>query len=166
MPKATAIWLLENTSLTFAQISEFCGLHILEIETLADGEMDSRMTGFDPIISSQLTPEEIRRCEIDSEAKLQLRTNKYFEEKPLSRKYTPKVKRQDKPDAISWLLKYYPDLPEQDICNLIGTTKNTIKAIKNKTHKNSTTLKPRSPAVLGLCSDTELDFVIAKLSRN
>lgn len=166
MPKATALWLIENTALTFSQIAEFCGLHILEIESLANGDMDSSMTGFDPIIASQLTPEEIKRCEIDPEAKLRMKSSEYFEESKPSKKYTPKAKRQDKPDAIAWLVKYYPDLPDQDICNLLGTTKATIKSIKNKTHKNSATLKPRSPAVLGLCTESELDFIIAKLSRD
>ena len=166
MPKATAIWLIENTALTFSQIAEFCGLHILEVESLANGDMDSRMAGFDPIVSSQLTLEEIKRCEANSNTKLQLKSSQYFEENKPSKKYTPKAKRQDKPDAIAWIIKYYPDIPDQDICDLIGTTKITIKAIKNKTHKNSNTIKPRSPAVLGLCSETELDFVIAKLSRN
>lgn len=166
MPKATAIWLIENTALTFSQIAEFCGLHILEIESLADGDMDSKMTGFDPIVSSQLTLEEIKRCEENPNAKLQLKSSQYFDEKKPSKKYTPKAKRQDKPDAIAWILKYYPGIPDQDICDLVGTTKVTIKAIKNKTHKNSAIIKPRSPAVLGLCSETELDFVIAKLSRD
>ncbi len=165
MPKATALWLIENTVLTFSQIAEFCGLHILEVESLANGDMDSKMTGFDPIISSQLTIDEIRRCEADPAAKLQMKESEYFEEKSPSKKYTPKAKRQDKPDAIAWLVKYYPNIPDQDICDLIGTTKITIKSIKNKTHKNYSNIKPRSPVVLGLCSEAELDFVIAKLTR-
>ncbi len=164
MPKATAIWLLENTALTFSQIAEFCGLHILEIQSLADGDMDAQMSGFDPIISSQLTLEEIKRCEADPEAKLQMKVSEYFADKPL-KKYTSKAKRHERPGAVAWLLKYYPDIPEQDICNLTGTTKNVIKAIKNKTHKNYADIKPRSPVMLGLCDSAELDFVIAKLSR-
>lgn len=165
MPKATAIWLLENTALTFSQIAEFCGLHILEIQSLADGDMDAQMSGFDPIISSQLTLEEIRRCEANPEAKLHMKESEYFSEKPL-KKYTPKAKRRERPDAIAWLLKYYPDIPDQDICDLIGTTKSVIRTIRNKTHKNYADIKPRSPAVLGLCSNAELDFVVAKLSRD
>lgn len=165
MPKATAIWLIENTVLTFSQIAEFCGLHILEVESLADGDMDAKMAGFDPIVSSQLTVDEIRRCEADPEAKLHLKESEYFEDKKPSKKYTPRAKRQEKPDAIAWILKYYPDIPDQDICDLIGTTKATIKSIKNKTHKNSANIKPRSPVILGLCTEPELDFVIAKLSR-
>ena len=124
------------------------------------------MAGFDPIVSAQLTLEEIQRCEADPEARLVLKTSQYQEdEKKIKAKYTPRSKRQDKPDAVAWLVKYYPDLPEQDICNLIGTTKITIRSIKNKTHKNAATLKPRSPAVLGLCSEADLDFVISKLTR-
>lgn len=165
MPKATAIWLIENTSLTFSQIADFCGIHILEIESLANGDMDSKMVGFDPIVASQLTMEEIKRCESNPTAKLQLKPSEYFENSNQQKKYTPKIKRQVKPDAIAWILKYYPNIPEQDICTLIGTTKATIKSIKNKTHKAMSTLQPKSPAVLGLCTDAELDFVIAKLSR-
>ena len=166
MPKATAIWLIENTALTFSQIADFCGIHILEVESLANGDMDSQMAGFDPIVSSQLTIEEIKRCEADPSAKLKLKSNEYFEDHKTQKKYTPKAKRQAKPDAIAWLLKYYPTMPDQDICDLIGTTKVTIRTIKNKTHKSSSILQPRSPVVLGLCSEAELDFVIAKLTRD
>jgi hypothetical protein len=166
MPKATAIWLIENTVLTFEQIAEFCGLHTLEVETLADGDMDSKMAGFDPIISSQLTMEEIKRCEQDKTAKLQLKSSQYFDERFKPRKYTPKAKRQDKPDAIAWLLKYYPAIRESDICNLIGTTTHTVHAVRNKTHKHIATITPRSPSALGLCSEAELDSIIAKASRN
>lgn len=165
MPKATAIWLIENTALTFSQIAEFCGLHILEVQSLADGDMDAQMSGFDPITSSQLTLDEIRRCESDPDAKLQMKESEYFSDEP-SKKYTPKSKRHERPDAIAWILKYYPGIPDQDICDLLGTTKNVIKTIRNKTHKNYADIKPHSPAVLGLCSNAELDFVIAKLSRD
>lgn len=168
MPKATAIWLLENTSLTFLQIADFCGMHILEVESLANGNMDSRMNGFDPIASSQLTAEEIHRCEADPEAKLSLKVSQFTGPAKKNRaaaKYTPRAKRQDKPDAISWILKYYPEIPDSDICSLLGTTKMTIKAIKNKTHKVVPNLKPRNPVALGLCTESELDFAISKTSR-
>jgi hypothetical protein len=165
MPKATAIWLIENTVLTFEQIAEFCGLHALEVETLADGDMDFKMAGFDPITSSQLTMEEIKRCEQDTTARLQLKTSQYFDEKFKPRKYTPKAKRQDKPDAVAWLLKYYPDIKESAICNLVGTTMHTVRAVKNKTQKSMATITPRSPSAIGLCSEAELDAVIAKVSR-
>lgn len=166
MSRATAIWLVENTSLTFEQIADFCGMHVLEVESIADGEMDSKMSGFDPIVSAQLTVEEIKRCENDPNARLMLKTSRYFSEsKPEKSKYTPISKRQDKPDAIAWLVKYYPAIPDQEICSLIGTTKATIKSIKNKTHKNISNLKPKSPVSLGLCSEAELDYVVSKLSR-
>jgi hypothetical protein len=166
MPKATAIWLIENTFLTFMQIAEFCGLHIFEIESLANGALDSKMKGFDPIASSQLTLGEIRRCEDDPSLKLLMKPTLSFDQpKNLTKKYTPKVKRQDRPDAILWILKYYPEAAEHDICMLLGTTKTMIKTIKNKTHKDITNLKPRSPVTLGLCTAAELDFVISKASR-
>jgi hypothetical protein len=166
MPKATAIWLLENTTLTFIQIADFCGMHILEVESLANGNMDSRMNGFDPIASSQLTAEEIHRCEADSNERLSLKESQFTDQlKKRTAKYTPRAKRQDKPDAISWLLKYYPEIPDTDICSLLGTTKVTIKSIKNKTHKGISNLKPRNPVILGLCTESELNFAISKTSR-
>ncbi len=166
MPKATAIWLVDNTSLTFSQIADFCGLHILEVESIANGDLDNQMVGFDPIISSQLTQEEISRCEADKNARLQLKPSPYIEDTKVLRKYTPKAKRHDKPDAIAWMLKYYPEIHENDVCNLLGTTRATLNSIRNKTHRSSATLKPRSPVVLGLCSEAELDFVIAKQKRS
>jgi hypothetical protein len=167
MPKATAIWLLENTSLTFAQIARFCGLHLLEVESLANGDMDAKMAGLDPIISSQLTMDEIKRCEEDPEASLQLKHNTCFEKnKKLVRRYTPLAKRMDKPDAIAWMLRYYPEMDERDICSLIGTTKNMIRTIKDKTHKNIATLSPRNPVTLGLCLGSELELVLAKMARS
>lgn len=166
MPKATAIWLIENTALTFRQIAEFCELHILEIEALANGELDTSMIGFNPIVSSQLTAIEIKRCEADPVTKLQIKQNAYLDNtKIIKTKYTPRAKRQDKPDAILWIIRYYPNISEKDICNLIGTTKMTIHAIKNKTHKNSATIKPHNPVVIGLCSEAELNFMITKTLR-
>jgi hypothetical protein len=166
MPKATAMWLVENTSLTFEQIADFCGLHILEVTAIANGDMDAKMCGFDPVVSAQLTIEEIRRCEADKNSKLVLKQSLYSvdDNKP-RRKYTPRSKRQDRPDAIAWLAKYYPEVSEVDICRLLGTTKATIRSIKSKTNTHSSSLTPRSPVVLGLCSEAELDFVIAKLNR-
>ena len=166
MPKATAIWLVENTSLTFSQIAEFCGLHVLEIESIANGDLDNQMIGFDPITSAQLTAEEIKRCENDPNAKLQLKKMVDIDISRSGNKYTSKSKRHDKPDAIAWMLKYYPEVPENDICKLLSTTKQTINAIKNKTHKSTANLKPRSPVVLGLCTNLELDMVLAKRNRD
>ncbi len=167
MPRATALWLIDNTSLTFPQIAEFCGLHLFEVESLADGNMDKQLSGFDPVASSQLTREEIRRCEKDATAKLQMKkslADQYLV--PKARKYTPKAKRQDKPDAILWLIKYYPEIPDKDICDLLGTTKITVHSVRNKTHKNMSELSPRNPVNLGLCSQSSLDFVVAKLNRS
>jgi hypothetical protein len=166
MPKATAMWLIDNTSLTFEQIADFCGLHILEIKAIANGDMDWKMSGFNPIASSQLTIEEIKRCESDKNSRLVLKESSFYEKvNKLRPKYTPKAKRQDKPDAIAWLVKYYPDISETDICKLIGTTKATIRAIKSKVDNHSTDLTPKNPITLGLCSEVELDFVTAKLKR-
>jgi hypothetical protein len=166
MPRATAMWLVDNTSLTFEQIAAFCGLHVLEINAIANGELDGKLTGFDPVVAAQLTSEEIKRCEMDSEEKLVLKDNyRYDETRRLKKKYTPRAKRHDKPEAIAWLLKYYPEIFEADICRLLGTTTVTIKAIKNKTYKNYANLVPRSPVAIGLCSEAELDFVIARTKR-
>ncbi len=166
MPKATAIWLVENTALTFEQIATFCGLHVLEVEAIANGELGTNMAGLDPVISAQLTHEEIARCEADPKAVLQLKDTPHFDNAKKTGKYTPVSKRQKKPDAIAWLLKYYPEMQENDICTLLGTTRATIRAIKNKTHKRQEELTPKSPVVLGLCSEKDLDFMIAKTQRN
>jgi hypothetical protein len=169
MPKATAIWLVDNTSLTFRQIAEFCNLHQLEVEAIANGDFDNKVLGLDPIASLQLTAEEIKRCEADEGAQLRLKNNSYLDEKPKRsakvKKYTPLTKRHDKPDAVAWLLKYYPNMSESDICSVIGTTKATIRAIRNKTYKNYSKIVPKSPVFLGLCSEAELDQVISKLTR-
>lgn len=167
MPKATAIWLVENTSLTFEQIAEFCGLHMLEVQSIADGEFDLKMSGLDPITSAQLTADEIKRCEQDPTARLMLAYNPYFEmeKNKTSRKSTQRSKRQDKPDAIAWIVKYYPQMPDSDIIKLIGTTRATIKSIKNKTHKSYPEIEPKSPVLLGLSTQVELDFFTSKLTR-
>ena len=167
MPRATAIWLIDNTTLTFEQIANFCGLHIFEVESLANGDMDAQMSGFDPIASAQLTLDEIRRCEKDQNAALTLKAQPVTaEEKYTGRnKYTPKSKRQDKPDAICWIIKYYPEVLDQDICKLLGTTKVTVHSIRNKTHKNIENIKPKNPVNLGLCNEDDLEFIISKTTR-
>jgi uncharacterized protein len=162
MPKATAVWLVENTSLSFDQIADFCGLHSLEIQAIADGEAAFNMVGFDPVASSQLSVEEIKRCEADPSARLSMRPV-ITADSVLGKKkgrYTPVSKRQDRPDGIAWLLKYHPSLSDTKICALLGTTRETIKAVKNKTHWNSANIKPRSPVLLGLCSQPELDTLL------
>ena len=167
MPRATAIWLIENTSLTFEQIADFCGLHILEIESLANNEIGTNLVGFSPILSSQLTSEEIHRCENNPESRLQLKVIPELENDDGKRqhRYTPKAKRNDKPNAILWLIKYYPEMPDNDICDLLGTTTRTVHSIRNKTYKNISTLVPRDPSNIGLCTSQDLEFFISKLKR-
>ena len=167
MPKATAVWLIENTSLTFEQVSKFCGLHILEVQTLADSESTQGMVGFDPIASGQLSLEEIHRCEKNSEAYLQISTAVTADSvlgKKRSR-YTPLAKRQERPDAIAWLLKYYPDLNDSQVSRLVGTTKATIVSVRSKSHWNAQNIKPRNPVQLGFCTQSELDSVVSGLKR-
>lgn len=162
MPKATAVWLIENTSLTFEQIAEFCAIHPLEIQAIADGESSVGMVGFNPITSRQLTIEEIQRCEADKTAHLYL-TPPITADSLLGKKktrYTPVAKRQDRPDAIAWLLKFHPSLTDTQICRLLGTTKPMIKSIRTRTHWNTSNIKPRSPVQLGLCTQSELDAAI------
>lgn len=162
MPKATAIWLIENTSLTFDQIAAFCGLHPLEVQALADGETTQGMIGFDPIASAQLTHAEIQRCEADPSQRLHL-TPPITADSILGKKrsrYTPVAKRQDRPDAVAWLLKFHPELTELQVCRLLGTTKAMITSIRSRTHWNSANIKPRNPTQLGLCTQAELDEFI------
>jgi hypothetical protein len=167
MPKATAVWLFENTVLTFDQIAEFCGLHSLEIQAIADGDVASRMVGHDPIVAGQLTKEEIERCEKDPDAKLQLKqsTATDIQKRRKGARYTPVSRRQDKPDAISWLLKHHPELSDNQICKLIGTTKKTIEAIRDKTHWNTANLKSKNPVTLGLCKEVDIEKAVAVASR-
>ena len=168
MPKATAVWLIENTSLTFDQIAEFCNIHPLEIQAIADGESSTGMVGFNPISSQQLTAEEIKRCEADATVRLQL-TPPVTADSLLGKKktrYTPVSKRQDRPDAIAWLLKFHPNLTESQICQLLGTTKPMIKSIRTRTHWNTSNIKPRSPVQLGLCTQNELDAMVLTTLKN
>jgi hypothetical protein len=162
MPKATAVWLIENTGLTFDQIAEFCGLHPLEIQAMADGESAAGIVGFNPITSGQLTGEEIKRCEEDPSAHLQLMPPITADSLLTKKKarYMPVSKRQDRPDAIAWFLKYHPDITDAQICRFLGTTKPTINSIRKRTHWNSTNIKPRNPVQLGLCTQSELDNLV------
>ena len=165
MRKATAVWLLDNTTLTFRQIASFCGLHELEISGIADGEVAGGIRGIDPIINSQLTVDEIKKCEANEELDLQLYKNPAAVGEKRSRgpKYTPLSKRQDKPAAIAWLVKFHPDITDAQISRLIGTTKNTIKAIRERTHWNINNLTPADPVILGLCKQVELQKVLDKM---
>lgn len=163
MPKATAVWLVENTTLTFEQIAEFCGMHSLEVQGIADGEVAVGIMGVDPIAGNQLTREEIARAEKDAKARLELAVTarQYVSTKSKGARYTPVARRGDKPDAIAYLVKYFPAMPDAQIGKLIGTTKSTIKAVRDKTHWNSSNIKPRDPVLLGLCTQTHLDLAVA-----
>ncbi|ABE04106.1 cell cycle transcriptional regulator TrcR [Rickettsia bellii] len=167
LPKATAMWLIENTSLTFKQIADFCGIHELEIKGMADGEVAQSIKGLDPIANGQLTLEEIDRCSKDPKNVLQISHSPAYElmknQKKQRAKYTPIARRQDKPDAIYWLLRNYPDIQDNQVVKLIGTTKTTIDAIRTRSHWNMKSIHPRDPVLLGLCSQVELNKVVAVL---
>lgn len=164
MTKATAVWLVDNTTLAFTQIAEFCGLHELEVNGIADGEVAVGVKGFDPIANNQLTADEIKRCEENPKAKLMLMHNPAAEGE-LKRKgprYTPLSKRQDRPSAIAWLVKFHPELTDGQISKLVGTTKPTIVAIRDRTHWNIGNIQPIDPVALGMCKQIELDAAVAK----
>jgi hypothetical protein len=167
MPKATAVWLVQNTALTFDQIADFCGLHQLEVQAIADGEVALQMQGLDPVGNGQTTAEEIERCQKDPEARLTLAPQAVPEVlfKHRGPRYTPIAKRQDKPDAIAWLTKNHPELTDAQISKLIGTTKPTLAAIRERSHWNSPNIKPRHPVSIGLCTMAELDAAIARANR-
>lgn len=164
MPKATAVWLVENTTLTFKQIADFCGLHELEVQGIADGDVAAGVKGFDPIANNQLTQEEIEKGEKDPAHKLKLKFNPAAvgEEKRRGPRYTPLSKRQDRPAAILWLVKFHPELTDGQISRLIGTTKPTIQSIRERTHWNIANLQPIDPVALGLCKQSELDAAVQK----
>ncbi len=159
MPKATAVWLLDNTVLTFQQIAEFCNLHLLEVKGIADGDVARGIRGADPIAAGQLTRAEIESCQEDPEKRLtgiEKRENLPKAERRVGKKYTPLSKRQDRPDAIFWLVRNHPELLDAQISRLIGTTKNTIQSIRDRTHWNSAYLNPVDPVSIGLCTQIDL----------
>ena len=162
MPKATAVWLVENTALTFRQIADFCELHELEVQAIADEDIVIGMAGIDPIQAEQLTQEEIDRCQADTEARLVLKETDI--PLPVQRskgaRYTPIAKRQDKPDGIAWLLRHHPELSDAQISKLLGTTKNTINAVRDRTHWNSSNIRGRDPMDLGLCSYADYNAAV------
>ena len=164
MPKATAVWLIENSALTFEQIADFCDLHELEVQSIADEEVAIGIVGFDPIANGQLTREEIDRCAADPAARLCMAVQNI--PPPALRtkgpRYTPVARRQDKPDAIAWLVRNYPKLTDGQISRLIGTTKPTIVAIRERTHWNMANIKPREPITLGLCGRHDLRNALDK----
>ena len=161
MPKATAVWLLENTSLTFGQISDFCELHILEIESIANGEVVNKMPGINPINNKILTTDEIKKCEKNSKLKLKINKSELPKPKKIAKgaKYTPIAKRQERPGAIKWLLKEFPAITDNEICKLIRTTKNTVDSIRNKSHWNYENIITKDPVKLGFCSEKDLNKV-------
>lgn len=167
MPKATAVWLVENTGLTFEQIAEFCGMHPLEIQGIADGEVAIGIVGIDPIAASQLTREEIARCEADRKARLQLlkKDLPQIVQQVKGARYTPIAKRQDKPSAIAWLLRHHQELTDAQVGHLLGTTKSTIQKVRDRSHWDMQNIKPTSPVMLGLCSQVALDDAIEKAAR-
>ena len=164
MPKATAVWLLENTSLTFGQISKFCELHILEIESIANGEVVNKMPGINPINNKILTIDEIKKCEKNSKLNLKLNKTKLPKPKRMAKgtKYTPIAKRQERPSAIKWLLKEFPGITDNEICRLIRTTKNTVDSIRNKSHWNYENIIPKDPKNLGFCNEKDLNKILQK----
>ena len=167
MPKATAVWLVDNTALTFDQIADFCGLHPLEVQALADGDVNAGIMGTSPLLAGELTAEEIARCEKTTNARLKLLKSELPKPRARSKgpRYTPVNKRQEKPNAIAFLLKTYPQLADVQIAKLIGSTKPTIEAIRSKTHPLTATIKPVDPVVIGLCSGEEMEKALKRANR-
>ncbi len=162
MPKATAVWLIEQTALTFTQIAEFCGMHPLEVQAIADGEVAAGIVGYDPVANGQLTLDEIKRCEADPNARLKLLPSTLqLPKRARAARYTPVAKRNDRPDAIAFLLRNFPQLTELQIAKLMGTTKETIQKVRDRSHWNSANIKPRDPVILGLCTQTDLNAMVA-----
>lgn len=168
MPKATAIWLLDNTTLTFDQIAAYCQLHVLEIQAIADGEIAAGMAPFDPVAHGRLTMDEILRCSLDENARLVAQEIKDdgSNKRRGGSKYVPVSKRADKPDALAWMLKHHPEVSDAELCRLLGTTSPTINSIRNKTHWNSANIRAKSPVVLGLCTQEELNQVIEAFKKS
>ena len=165
MPKATAVWLIDNTALTFEQIADFCSLHILEVKGIADGDVDHGIRGADPIAAGQLTRLEIEDCQKDSKSKLkaiQKRDDLPEVARRVGKKYTPLSKRSDRPDSIFWLVRNHPELLDSQVGKLVGTTKSTIQSIRDRTHWNSSNLTPVDPVSVGLCSQIDLDKAVQK----
>ena len=165
MPHATASWLVDTTGLTFEQIAEFCGLHILEVQAMADDLASSKYTGRDPVRSGELTMEEIEKGQANPEYKLRMHKAPVTANRTKGPRYTPVSKRQDKPDGIAWILRNHPEVSDAQIGKLIGTTRNTIAAIRDRSHWNINNITPKDPVTLGLCSQRELDALVAKAAK-
>jgi hypothetical protein len=165
MPHATASWLVDNSALTFEQIADFCGLHILEVQAIADDTAATKLTGRDPLRAGELTMEEIERGQADPEYRLKLQKEPDKVRRTKGPRYTPVSKRQDKPDGIAWIIRNHPEVSDGQISKLIGTTRTTIAAIRDRTHWNIANIQPKDPVTLGLTSQRELDAVVAKAAK-
>jgi uncharacterized protein len=168
MPKATAVWLVENTALSFDQIAEFCKLHPLEVKAIADGDAAQGIKGLDPILTGQLSRDEIEKAEGDPESRLKIASPKVRlpeAKKKKGPRYTPVSRRQDRPNAILWLVRNHPELKDAQIMRLVGTTKSTIQGIRERTHWNAAQLQPLDPVTLGLCSQIDLDFEVQRAAK-
>lgn len=169
MPKATAVWLVDNTSLSFAQIADFCKLHELEVKAIADGDAAQGIRGIDPVSGGQLSRDELEKAEKDTNYRLKLQESKVRLPEVKKRKgprYTPVSRRQDRPNAILWLVRNHPELKDAQIIRLVGTTKSTIQSIRDRTHWNTATLAPLDPVTLGLCSQIDLDFEVNRAAKD
>ncbi len=164
MPKATAVWLIDNTALSFEQVAEFCGMHPLEVQGIADGEVAVGIIGTDPVAGGQLTMEMIKACEADKTKSLLIsdRAREHLKTRAKGSRYTPRARRQDKPEAIAWILKHHPYIPDSKIVKLIGTTKKTIDSIRDKSHWNAGNIQAKDPVLLGLCTQVSLDEQVDK----
>ena len=165
MPHATASWLVDTTALTFEQIAEFCGLHILEVQAMADDLASSKYTGRDPVRAGELTNAEIEKGQADPAYRLKMHKAPINVNRTKGPRYTPVSKRQDKPDGIAWILRNHPEISDAAIGKLIGTTRNTISAIRDRSHWNISNITPKDPVTLGLCSQRELDAIVAKAAK-
>jgi uncharacterized protein len=168
MPKATAVWLVENTALSFDQVADFCKLHPLEVKAIADGDAAQGIKGLDPVLTGQLSRDEIEKGEADPSHKLKLLDPKVRlpeAKKKKGPRYTPVSRRQDRPNAILWLVRNHPELKDSQIMRLVGTTKSTIQAIRERTHWNAANLQPMDPVTLGLCSQIDLDLEVQRASK-
>jgi len=166
MPHATATWLVDNTGLSFEQIAEFCGIHVLEVQAMADDLAGSKYTGRDPVHAGELTLAEIEKGQADSDYSLKMQRAPVAVNRTKGPRYTPVSKRQDKPDGIAWLIRNHPEVSDAQISRLIGTTRNTIAAIRDRSHWNIQNIQPKDPVTLGLCSQRELDAIVAKAARS
>lgn len=167
-PKATAVWMVDNTSLTFEQIADFCGLHPLEVKGIADGEVARDIRGADPIGNGQLTREELGKAQADANYRMQAQVSRHAELLKSGKKaprYTPVSRRQDRPDAIAWFLRHHPEVTDAQIAKLLGTTKATIETVRSRTHWNIANIKPVDPVTLGLVGQLELDEVVRKAAE-